>query len=418
MGPVVIFDKSFLQSLSIDESVWFDNFFMSNICPLFYVETLADLEKNVRGGRTPEQEVRIIADKTPEMHVNANMFHQELCIVNLHGQVVTMDGRPIIAGGRPVKSEGKCGFVFEPSPEAEAFSRWQEEDFQEIERKFAKKWREAVESLNFESVSSWLNSIGVKLNKCKTLDEAKKYAVSIVDGRNNPLTRMQFVFSLLKIPSQYFMRVYFEWGAAGCPPLTTFAPYAAHVLTIELFFYISISSNLISAERKTNKSDLAYLFYLPFCMVFISSDRLHKRCAPLFLRDDQEFVWGVDLKADLKKIDQHFDQLAESEKEKGLHFIATHPPVDGDFLTSKLWDRFLPKWRQTLLKNRQVSIPKASNDRIVEEIIKFTNGQPIHPEEVNFDGDSADALVLKRKVHKKKGKWWQIAKDIEATKDQ
>ncbi len=42
MGPITLFDKSFLQSLSIDESVWFDNFFYSVICPIFYVETLAE----------------------------------------------------------------------------------------------------------------------------------------------------------------------------------------------------------------------------------------------------------------------------------------------------------------------------------------------------------------------------------------
>jgi hypothetical protein len=31
-----------------------DNFFMSNITPLFYIETLADLEKEVKAGKTPE----------------------------------------------------------------------------------------------------------------------------------------------------------------------------------------------------------------------------------------------------------------------------------------------------------------------------------------------------------------------------
>ena len=64
MGPIIIFDKSTLQSLSVDEAVWFDNYFLTNLCPLFYIETLADLEKGVRNGRTPEQEVQIIADKT------------------------------------------------------------------------------------------------------------------------------------------------------------------------------------------------------------------------------------------------------------------------------------------------------------------------------------------------------------------
>jgi hypothetical protein len=67
MGPIALFDKSFLQSLSLDESVWFDHFFIPNVCPLFYVETLADLEKPAREGKTSDQEVRVIADKFPEM---------------------------------------------------------------------------------------------------------------------------------------------------------------------------------------------------------------------------------------------------------------------------------------------------------------------------------------------------------------
>ena len=51
----MIFDKSFLESLSPDEAVWLDMYFTTFITPLFFVETLADLEKQMRGGRTPEQ---------------------------------------------------------------------------------------------------------------------------------------------------------------------------------------------------------------------------------------------------------------------------------------------------------------------------------------------------------------------------
>ena len=48
MGPIALFDKSFLQSLSVDESVWFDHFFLPVVSPLFFVETLADLAKAPR----------------------------------------------------------------------------------------------------------------------------------------------------------------------------------------------------------------------------------------------------------------------------------------------------------------------------------------------------------------------------------
>lgn len=42
MGPITLFDKSFLQSLSTDESVWFDNFFYPVIAPLFCRDNSGD----------------------------------------------------------------------------------------------------------------------------------------------------------------------------------------------------------------------------------------------------------------------------------------------------------------------------------------------------------------------------------------
>lgn len=55
VGPIIIFDKSTLESLSLDESVWLDAHYKPNITPLFFVETLADLKKEVAGGRSPHQ---------------------------------------------------------------------------------------------------------------------------------------------------------------------------------------------------------------------------------------------------------------------------------------------------------------------------------------------------------------------------
>ena len=51
MGPILIFDKSSLQGLNIDEAGLLDHFYLSNITPIFFIETLADLEKEVRAGK-------------------------------------------------------------------------------------------------------------------------------------------------------------------------------------------------------------------------------------------------------------------------------------------------------------------------------------------------------------------------------
>src|SRR5262245_30244074 len=77
MGPNTIFDKSALQALSIDESVWLEAYFLSNVTPLFYVETLADLEKAAAEGRTPEEVVASLASKTPS-DAYPNVHHRTL----------------------------------------------------------------------------------------------------------------------------------------------------------------------------------------------------------------------------------------------------------------------------------------------------------------------------------------------------
>lgn len=74
LGPVIIFDKSTLQGISTDESVWLENYFVCNITPIFYAETLADIEKNNSGSRNPIDIVRELALKTPEMESYPNVF--------------------------------------------------------------------------------------------------------------------------------------------------------------------------------------------------------------------------------------------------------------------------------------------------------------------------------------------------------
>lgn len=82
---------------------------------------------------------------------------------------------------------------------------------------------------------------------------------------------------------------------------------------MEVFFQIALAGHLISTERKSNRTDIAYLLYLPFSQVFVSSDRLHQNCALHFLRPDQTFVWGQDLKASLQRLVVYYQALPEAE---------------------------------------------------------------------------------------------------------
>ncbi len=413
MGPITLFDKSFIQSLNVDESVWFDHFFPSNICPLFYAETLADLEKSVRSGRTPEQEVRIISDKFPEMHGTPNAEHVTACTGELLGYPVPMNGQILVAGGKPVKFEGKSGVVLEESPEAKAFSRWQNGEFRALEREYAHGWRNTVTNLDLTEMANGFRKLGVNGKSCKNIEQAKKLASRIVSGTDHPFDRMQLALLYLNIDRRYYRDILQRWGSFGYPTLPRYAPYFSYVFEVELFFQIALAANLISAERPSNRVDIGYLFYLPFSMAFTSSDKLHKKCAPLFLRKNQQFIWGPDFKLALGEINKHYLNLPDREKEKGVMSFASQPPIDGDFKISKLWDFHFQGWREERPKEVDLENPEFKHDALVEHLNRFVDSPEIQAEEVDFDLGNPDSLAIQRMVKKKKGSWFQVPKDLE-----
>lgn len=415
MGPITLFDKSFLQALNVDEAMWFDHFFLANICPIFYVETLADLEKSVRNGRTPEQEVGFIADKTPYMRGMPCTYHGTLCLGELLGNRVPMRGQIPVSGGRPVKSGGKSGVVFDEPPEAQAFSRWQRGEFLQLERHHARAWREALRTLDLPALAEKFRSLGVTGKNCNSLAMAKDIASDIVRSKEQPFDRIAMAFNLLGIPRQYHTPIMQRWSVMGYPSFAEFAPYVSHVLEVEIFFQVALAANHISSERASNRADVAYLFYLPFCKAFVSSDNLHRRCAPLFMKPDQDFLWGHALKADLKQTNAHFQSVPDAVKAKGIMAFAHYPPGGDDSLMVQLWDRHSLGWRNGFANNL-IKDP-VKNEKLAADIKRMTQSRPLADDEIDFDPVEADSIAIQRFASKRRGNWWQLPADLKNEDD-
>jgi hypothetical protein len=410
MALITLFDKSFLQSLSVDESVWFDHFFHALVCPLFYVETLADLDKPARDGKTPEDEVRIIASKFPEAHGDPSAFHLDLCISSLRQyNVPVRRGIPTFSG-RAVEHGGSVGMVMGVSPEGEAFNRWMAKEFNQIEHQYAKSWRNQLANVNLKETAKQLQSLGVNPKSCKTFEDAKSIAENIVHGRDKVFERMKLACLMLRVPAKLHTEILRRWTGVGSPAISSYAPYAAYVLTVEVFFQVALAANLISTDRPSNLLDIAYLSYLPFCDIFVSNDHLHIKCASLFMNKDQKFICGSDLKKELKAIDEFFDKLSDEEKDKGVLSFAKSPPKDGRFLVSELWDKYCVGWRT----RKEIENPENRlTPEQVEELIAFHEAPTVSKDRVDFDSQNFHRLSIHRKVHKKKGKWFQVPKDLE-----
>jgi len=405
VGPILIFDKSTLQSLTVDESVWLDAFYLSNITPLFFVETLADLEKEVAAGRTPEQVVGNLAEKTPTGGT-PNAHHSSMCLADLLGQPVPMEPRIILAGGRYLTSGGRRGVVVEHPPEMEALLRWEDGRFLDVERDFARVWRRALDQLDPAGGSARLVGGG----RIRGLPDAKSTADEIVQRDGERYAVLRLALDSLGIPSQFRGDIIRRWKSKGGPRLVDFAPYAAYVLTVNLCFALAVGAGLESSERPSHRIDLAYLYYLPFCFVFTSNDRFHERMAPLFLGDEQAFVRGSELKSDLARLNEYYWTLPSDIKEQGVMKFAHYPPVEGEFLVARLWDKFMaPEWRQ-----RAKEPPKEISPERERELVEMLNrmkkeGRLTEP----FDSDEADELQIQRKVPIKKGSWRLLPPEVE-----
>lgn len=411
MWPTLIFDKSCLQSLNADEAMWLDQFFSTNITPLFYIETLADLEKGVGKGKTPEELVWMLAYKTPDMNTSVNTHHLSLLEWELIGrwEVDIKTWRPILPGGKAVQLNWKTGFIFDKWPEEEAFSRWQKHDFLNLERLQAKRWRRSLSNINLEETYEFFKTF-FPITKPKNLESVKR----LVDFHMNDSDQgaiFRFGMTLVNVPEASQEKIIKRWIVAGKPKIQDFSPYFFYVFSVDFFFYLAISADLIWRGRASHKVDLAYLYYLPFCNVFSSSDNLHANIVPFFLRPDQMYIPGEDLKRDLKKLDSHFAALPDEVKEQGVASFAMFPPNDMSFLVSQLWNKYMGQgWKDPA--NQGPFVETDLSRKILASIKDFTdNSQPVENDE-NLTTDNVEHVLVKRSAMIKKGKWTRFWPDI------
>jgi hypothetical protein len=134
----------------------------------------------------------------------------------------------------------------------------------------------------------------------------KQFAEQILDRDGVRFKTLRAALDIFGIPGQARSAVIARWKRKGGPRLADFAPYARHIILIDLFRTLAMASGHINPDKSSNFADMAYLYYLPFCEVFISGDKLHRRCAPLFLREPQQFVWAHDLRPHLSQLVQEY----------------------------------------------------------------------------------------------------------------
>lgn len=397
-GPILVFDKSALQDLSDDEAFLLDAFFLTNIVPTFFVEVLGDLAKESAHGIVPEQMVGALAEKTPRYHASVSAFHGSLVIADLLGKPIEMNTGQIVLdrGSMRRAADGAIGFFAEEPPEADALFRWQSHEFTEVERRYARSWRASLAAIDHGALIEWAERMVPPAQRIRTLKDARAFADEFVSSGDRQV--LEFALQHLNVDPQHRRAILERHVALGFPPLSTFAPYAAHIFTVNVMLALGMSTQWISSKPQNNVVDVSYLYYLPFCMVFASGDKLHARLVPHLKREDQEFVWGPDLRAALRELHAYYVARHVELGATGLEAFPFEPPTDIDNLVTRLWDQFLPGWRE----RRETKGSDAPDE--APDVMARMQGDAEELPESEWPAQP-DFVVVKKRVPPRRGRW-------------
>lgn len=394
MGPNLILDKSTLQSLSSDELIFLNKYFIVNIPPILIMEICGDLSKPDKQGAISKEQVQLLAKKVyrGQSAINANYLH---CILaSLLGEKVPMEGRILLPGGSPrITESGKKGIVFEETLEQKQLNRWKSGDFDSEEQTIAEQWRAASNDIDLEAIKKNFAKKFKKLININSFADLNSY---IKNYFAHAVSQTDFLCQLIeeyKIPQTFASKIFLRYEQANKPSLNIFAPYAYYCLHIKTFFLLALVCNLIST-RRTNIIDLEYLYYLPFCMAFASSDKFHQIMVPYYIRDDQRFVPGTDLKADLTHLAQDWDVKFNKDMKAWDVRYGSGPPEDANSVVYKLWRELFPRWTPGKKSDSSQSEPE-SIKKLNERMDEFNKA--IASKDTDFlSDDSKTDFIIRR----------------------
>jgi hypothetical protein len=343
LGPLLIFDKSFLQMLNAEEVSELSMYFTFVGTPLLIREIISDLKKEPTDRRLPEQTVRALASKMWSAHGLQPANFRKLCVASLCCIMdVPMFGQVPVDADAPnvfVTEDGK-GVLYDSTLEQEMWQRWESGDFTTDDAQSATAWREGVQSINLRAVGEhWKEFAKEHFGKARNLPELIILVNSMLDDFDRKVQFRLLVMSMsfldVSIPAARWATMLFEAGLM--PRVKDLCPYAASVLRLYLTFIGGLGRGFIG-PRPSHYVDLQYLFYAPFCMGFVSSDKFHREMWPA-TSGENTFIWGPDLKKELQQRVEMNSKMKEQEESK--HVFPAFPKELQDAPIHILWQKYI-----------------------------------------------------------------------------
>lgn len=349
VGPRIITDKSFVQSLNGDLIEEMAFYFTMTSLPTLVSEIIGDLKRPPKAdGRIGEDLVRQLAQKMTAAHGAEPPRLRSLVFGSLLGQQPPTDGLTL-----PVSEEtqGVVGnasgsqLLVSQIPQQQMWRRWADGDFGTEDEEAATAWRAGIEATDLNAEAERWKSFAAKLGMPNSLETVVEAVDRVMADRSRTVQTDLIGVALTAVRGEMNHKNTAINRFIDLPKGTTlveYAPYAATVARLYLCFAVGLARGFIG-PRPSNVIDLQYLLYAPFCRVFVSLDKLHrtlwKAGAVSSLGD---FVWGDDFRADLKTSNEKRKAMTPEAWAMQRRTLGHWPEDVQGSLISLLWNRHCP----------------------------------------------------------------------------
>jgi len=304
IGPLLIFDKSFLQMLNPEEVFELSVHFKFVGTPTLIGEIIADLKLEPPKRGLPSDVVQALARKMQKAHGLQPANYRMLALANLHAHDISMIGQvPVDASAPNVHvTKDRRGVLYDSTPEQALWARWADGSFDAEDELTARTWRNGIDQIDLDGLAGlWREFSFRKFSSARNQAELIS-AIDVFLRDTAPKIQREILdmtLDLVKATAHDRRVPHALMNVGEMRSVVEFAPYAASVLRLFLAFVCGLARGFIG-PRPTNYIDLQYLYYSPFCMVFVSNDRFHRDMWAA-TAGVHSFIWGENLKADLRR---------------------------------------------------------------------------------------------------------------------
>ena len=103
--------------------------------------------------------------------------------------------------------------------------------------------------------------------------------------------------------------------------------------------------------------------------------------------------------------------MPEEVLKTGLINLAGTPPDDTSFLITRLWDKYLPAWRNIKAAPKKPHDPEADK-KLIEELNQMSDSPDLKPHDER-DPDKINYVTIIKDVIVRKGKWQRFSEEQE-----